>query len=134
MTLKFDESALAPDAERLIVEAMGWRTLQHLKARALINDLTLPLLLECLRKRDTKPITALRNAETNAAVFPQNEAELLLERIAETDLLSQLETVAVHDRPKLSVTKKMPGIGGLSKFVPRDFKKFSPSHGGQGVR
>ncbi|MCC4256357.1 PHP domain-containing protein [Sphingobium lactosutens] len=125
VTLKFDESALAPDAERLIVEAMGWRTLQHLKARALINDLTLPLLLECLRKRDTKPITALRNAETNAAVFPQNEAELLLERIAETDLLSQLETVAVHDRPKLSVTKKMPGIGGLSKFVPRDFKKLS---------
>jgi len=125
VTLKFDESALAPDAERLIVEAMGWRTLQHLKARALINDLTLPLLLECLRKRDTKPITALRNAETNAAVFPQNEAELLLERIAEPDLLSQLETVAVHDRPKLSVTKKMPGIGGLAKFVPRDFKKLS---------
>jgi ABC-type cobalamin/Fe3+-siderophores transport system ATPase subunit len=125
VTLKFDESALAPDAERLIVEAMGWRTLQHLKARALINDLTLPVLLECVRKRDTKPITALRNAETNAGVFPQNEAELLLERIAEPDLLSQLETVAVHDRPKLSVTKKMPGIGGLAKFVPRDFKKLS---------
>lgn len=125
VTLKFDESALAPDAERLIVEAMGWRTLQHLKARALINDLTLPVLLECLRKRDTKPITALRNAETDAAVFPQNEAELLLDRIAEPDLLSQLETVAVHDRPKLSVTKKMAGIGGLAKFVPRDFKRLS---------
>lgn len=125
VTLKFDESALAPDAERLIVEAMGWRTLQHLKARALINDLTLPVLLECLRKRDTKPITALRNVETNQAVFAQNEAELLLDRIADADLLSQLETVAVHDRPKLSVTKKMPGIGGMAKFVPRDFKKLS---------
>nr|WP_221774161.1 hypothetical protein [Novosphingobium flavum] len=39
--------------------------------------------------------------------------------------MSQLETIAVPDRPKLSVTKKMPGIGGAARFVPRDFKKLS---------
>jgi ABC-type cobalamin/Fe3+-siderophores transport system ATPase subunit len=125
VTLKFDESALAPDAERLIIDAMGWRTLQQLKAHALINTLTLPALLECVRRRDVKPIVALRNNETNQPLFAQNEAELLLDRIAEPDLLSQLETVAVHDRPRLSVTKRMEGADGQARFVPRDFKRLS---------
>lgn len=125
VTLKFDENALAPNAERLIIDAMAWRTLQHLKARALINTLTLPALLECLRKRDTKPILALRNSNTGGAIFAQNEAELLLERIAEPDLLSQLETVAVHDRPRLSVTKRLEAADGQARFVPRDFRKLS---------
>ena len=125
VTLKFDESALAPDAERLIINAMGWRTLQQLKARALINTLTLPVLLECVRRRDIKPIVALRHVEMNQLIFSQGEAELLLERIAEPDLLSQLETVAVHDRPRLSVTKRMEGADGQTRFVPRDFKRLS---------
>lgn len=124
VTLKFDESALAPDAERLIIDAMGWRTLQQLKARALINTLTLPLLLDCIRRRDVKPVTALRN-EMSGPVFAQNEAELLLERLSEPDLLSQLETVAVHDRPRLSVTKRFEGADGQARFVPRDFKRLS---------
>jgi ABC-type cobalamin/Fe3+-siderophores transport system ATPase subunit len=123
--LKFDESALAPHAERLIIDAMGWRTLQQLKARALINTLTLPALLECVRRRDPQLIVALRNRETNQPIFAQNESELLLDRIAEPDLLSQLETVAVHDRPRLSVTKRIEGADGQARFVPRDFKRLS---------
>ena len=125
VALKFDDSALAPDAERLIIDAMGWRTLQHLKARTLINTLTLPALLECLRRRDIKPIIALRSSDSNQPILQQNEAELLLDRIAEPDLLSQLETVAVHDRPRLSVTKRIEGQDGQTRFVPRDFKRLS---------
>lgn len=124
VTLKFDESALAPDAERIIIDAMGWRTLQQLKARSLINTLTLPTLLDCVRRRDVKPITALRN-DNNVPIFAQNEAELLLDRIADPDLASQLETVAVHDRPRLSVTKRIEGAGGQTSFVLRDFKRLS---------
>lgn len=125
VTLKFDESALAPAAERLIIDAMGWRTLQQLKAHALINKLTLPILLDCVRRRDSEPIVALRNNETNQAIFLQNEAEILLDRIADPDLLSQLETIAVHDRPRLSVTKRVEGADGQTRFVPRDFKRLS---------
>lgn len=124
VTLKFDENALAPDAERLIIETMGWRTLQQVKARALINALTLPALLDCVRLGNTRPIISLRN-ENGQAVFAQNEAELLLERLAEADLLSQLETVGVHDRPRLSVTKRLDGADGRARFVPRDFKRLS---------
>lgn len=123
VTLKFDENALAPDAERLINDAMGWRTLAQLKARALINDLTLPKLLDCVRRRATDPITALRN-EGGAPIFAANEAGTLLERLADPDLSSQLEAVAVHDLPKLTVTKRIES-GAQTRFVPRDFKRLS---------
>jgi hypothetical protein len=102
---------------------MGWRTLAQLKARALINDLTLPRLLDCVRRRATDPITSLRN-EADGPIFNTNEAGLLVERLAEPELLSQLETVAVHDLPKLTVTKRI-GAGSQSRFVPRDFKRLS---------
>lgn len=124
VTLKFDENALAPDAERLIIDAMGWRTLQQLKARAVINTLTLPVLLECVRRRDVDPLVALRN-DSGQPIFARNEAELLMERVSDADLLSQLEAIAVHDRPRLSVTKKMDGADGEPRFVPRDFKRLS---------
>jgi ABC-type cobalamin/Fe3+-siderophores transport system ATPase subunit len=124
VTLKFDENGLAPDAERLITDAMLWRTLQQLKARALINSLTLPTLLECVRRRDAKPLTALRN-DNDGQIFAQNEAATLLDRLAEPDLLSQLETVAVHDLPRLTVTKRHDGADGKTRFIPRDFQRLS---------
>ncbi|AIB13945.1 histidinol phosphatase (plasmid) [Azospirillum argentinense] len=124
VTLKFDPSSLSPDAERLIIDAMGWRTLQQVKAGALITKLTLPVLLDCIRRKTHKPITALRN-DANAPVFAQNEAEMLIERLAEPNLLSQLETVAVYDRPRLSVTKRIDVPGEAPKFIPRDFKRLS---------
>jgi len=124
VTLKYDVNALAPDAERLMIDAMGWRTLQQLKARALINTLTLPILLDCIRRKEIRQITALRN-ESGGLIFAQNEAELLLDRLAEPDLLSQLEAVAVYERPRLSVTKKVEVPGSQPRFIPRDFKRLS---------
>ena len=124
VTLKFDVNALAPGAERLIIDTMGWRTLQQLKARALINSLTLPVLLDCVRRKDAQQITELRN-DNGGSVFAQNEAEMLLERLAEANLLSELEAVAVHDRPRLSVTKRIEVAGGQPRFLPRDFKRLS---------
>ncbi|MGB3388472.1 MAG: PHP domain-containing protein [Pseudaminobacter sp.] len=124
VTLKFDESSLCPEGERLIIETMGWRTLQQLKAAALINDLTLPKLLDCVRRRDSKPITALRTPQ-GGAVFQQGEIDVLLERLSDFDLLAQLETAAVHDAPRLSVTKRVTDQDGSVKFIPREFKRLS---------
>lgn len=124
VTLRYCPSSLSPDAERLIIEAMGWRTLQHLKAAALIQLLTLPVLLDCVRRKSAQRIAELRN-DAGFPVFAQNEAELLLERLAEPDLLSQLESVAVHDLPRLTVTKRIDVPGAEPKFVPRDFKRLS---------
>ena len=124
VSLKFDESALCPEGERLIIEAMGWRTLQQLKAAALINDLTLPKLLDCVRRGDATPIAALRTPQGNP-VFQRGEIEVLLERLAEFDLLTQLETAAVHDAPRLNVTKRVTGEDGTDKFIPREFRRLS---------
>ena len=124
VSLKFDVDALSPTAERLINEVMNWRTLQQLKATALVGNLTLPKLLECVRRKDIKPIVALRD-EKQKQVFLAAEASTLLERIAEPELLAKLEAVAVHDRPRLSVTKRVDGPGGIAAFRPRDFKRLS---------
>jgi energy-coupling factor transporter ATP-binding protein EcfA2 len=124
VSLKFDADALSPTAERLINEVMNWRTLQQLKAAALIGDLTLPKLLDCVRRKDIKPIVALRD-DKQKQVFLSAEASTLLERIAEPELLAKLEAVAVHDRPRLSVTKRVEGPGGIAAFRPRDFKRLS---------
>jgi ATPase subunit of ABC transporter with duplicated ATPase domains len=123
VTVKFDASSLSPDAERLIVDAMGWRTLQQLKAAALIKDLTLPVLLDCVRRKSTAAIRALKNSN-NETIFAQNEAEILLERLSDPNLLAQLESVAIYDLPKLTVTKRID-IAGEPRYVPRDFKRLS---------
>lgn len=125
VSLKFDESALSPDAERLLIDAMGWRTLQQLKAKALIENLTVPVLLDCVKRRDVSGVTALKNPTNGAAVFSQTEAQTLIERISDADLLAQLETVSVHDRPRLNVTKKIDGVEGPDRYIPRDFKRLS---------
>ena len=124
VSLKFESNALAPEAERLLIDAMGWRTLQQLKARSLINTVTLPALLDQARRKDAKALLALRN-DANTAIFTKGEIDVLFERIAEPELLSQLEAVAVHDLPRLSVTKRLDVAGRAPLYVPRDFKRLS---------
>ncbi len=124
VTLKFEVSSLSPDAEAIISQAMGWRTLQQLKAAALIKNMTLPLLLDCVRRRSKKEFMALLS-DKGGAVFDSNEAGMLIERLSEPDILAQLESIAVYDLPKLSVTKRVEGQGKPPKYVPRDFSKLS---------
>lgn len=124
VTVKFAVGSLSPDAERLIIDAMGWRTLQQLKAAALIRELTLPVVLDCVRRKSAAEILALRNP-TGGSVFAQNEAEILIERLSEPDLLAQLESVAVYDLPLLTVTKRIDIQGKPPQYVPRDFKRLS---------
>jgi AAA domain len=116
VTVKFDVSSLSPDAERLLIDAMGWRTLQQLKAAAVITQLTLPTLLDCVKRKSAAAIMALRNAN-EGSIFAQNEAEILLERLSDPDLLAQLESVAVYDLPKLTVTKRIDSPGGAPRYA-----------------
>ncbi len=124
VSLKFEVNALAPDAERIVIGAMGWRTLQQAKAGALIRSLTMPQLLDCIQKCDAAPIAALKG-DDEASIFSKSEAEQLIERLSEPETLFNLETVAVHDRPRLNVTKRFDEGDGKVKFVPRDFKRLS---------
>ena len=123
ISLKFAESALAPDADRAISAAMGWKTLAQLKAHALINDLTLPKLLDCVSRGDVSGIMGLRN-DTDGTVFNESEARTLLERLAEPEVLAELEATEILDRPRLNVSKPVAaGLGAAPKG--RDFNRLS---------
>jgi energy-coupling factor transporter ATP-binding protein EcfA2 len=124
VTLKYEVNALCPEGERLIIGAMGWRTLQQLKAAALMNQLTLPALLECVKCKNSKLIVSLRNSE-DQSIFLQSEADVLIERLSEPDIQSQLETVAVYDCPRLNVTKRINDPSGQLRYIPREFKRLS---------
>ena len=63
--------------------------------------------------------------DKGAVIFSQSEAEILLDRIRDADVLSQFESVAVYDLPKLFVTKKIEVAGQSPTFQPRDFKRLS---------
>jgi len=124
VSLKYDKNALSPEANRIIVETMGWRTTQQIKSKTLTAKLTLPALLDCLRRGNIEPI---KNAteDNGRRVFSDAEAQSVLERLSIPDVLSQLEAVAVHDKPKLTVTKKINNPSGQDKYIPRDFSKLS---------
>jgi energy-coupling factor transporter ATP-binding protein EcfA2 len=124
VSLKFSDNALCPDGERLLIDATGWRTLQHLKAAAIMRQLTLPALLECAKRKNAKPITALRDSNEKP-VFSQNEAETLLDLVSEPALRSQLEAVAIHDTPRLTVTKVLIDETGDERYMQREFRRLS---------
>lgn len=123
VSLKYEPNCCSPDARDLIVSTMGWRTLQHIKAGALVTDLTIPVLLQCIKNNDPKPILTLKY-DNGAPLFTETDAYSLLERLSQTDVKTQLETVAIHDTPKLTVTKKIVNEG-KEEYFPRDFAKLS---------
>ena len=63
--------------------------------------------------------------EDGLVIFPQSEADVLVERLGAPEVLTQLEIVAVYDLPKLSVTKRVGAPGAAPRYVPRDFKRLS---------
>ena len=65
VTLTFDENGYSPEANDIIVEAMGWRTLQVPRAAALTEKLTVPKLLDCIERKDTSAIQALTTEEAS---------------------------------------------------------------------
>ena len=124
VSLKYAASAYSTEAADLIIEAMGWRTNQQQRATWLVKVLTLPLLLAAVAKRDPKPILAIQTRE-DVQVFKADEAQLILERLGEPTVLFALERVALHDLPRLQVTKRVVDADGSERFPTRDFSKLS---------
>lgn len=123
VTLKYDVGTLSPEGERLIIDLMGWRTLQQQKAGALMSQIGLQRLLELVRKKDTAPVNALKSPE-GRLIFQAAEVEILFDRLAEEEVRAQLEAIAIYDQPRLTVSKKVIKEGKES-FVVREFKKLS---------
>lgn len=121
VSLKFSADAYSPTAEAQIIQAMGWRTVQVPRANVLVQQLTVPKLLEAIEKNNTAAITALKDAG-DATVFDKQDAQQIIDRLREAPVRFALERVAIDDLPKLTVTKM---VGQPAKPVSRDFSRLS---------
>ena len=118
VSLKYTPNAYSPDASDKIVEVMGWKTNQQIRANWLTKKLTVPVLLECIQKNDPKPILALKTTE-GANIFKADDAQTIIERLAEPSVRFILERSPVHDLPRLQVSHTIPdGEGGYTLYHP----------------
>lgn len=124
VSLKYSENAYSPEASTQIIEAMGWRTNQQPRATWLVEQLTIPRLLEAIQKSDTKPITAIKTKE-GVQVFSETEAKSVLERLGRPPVKFALERAKLHDLPRLTVSREVANDDGQKRFVVRDFSKLS---------
>lgn len=123
VSLKFARHGYSPNAADLIVETMGWRTVQVPRATALVEQLTVPALLKAIEERNSKPILSLTTAD-GIKIFERKDADAILDRLGEKHVKFALERCEVHDLPKLVVTKRIDE-GAAPRYVPREFGKLS---------
>ena len=124
LSLKYLPDAYSPDAENLITGAMGWRTVQVPRAGILVQNLTVPKLLDAIRTGSSGAITSLMSAP-NTPAFTRGEAEAILSRLKAPELVSALQRVHIEDLPRLTVTRMVPVAGQAPKARSRDFKQLS---------
>jgi t-SNARE complex subunit (syntaxin) len=123
VTLKYEVGGYSPEAERVIIDVMGWNTNQQVRAKALTEAMTVEKLLTVIAKKDAAALRALMNAE-GKPVFGKAEIDALLERLALPQTRSKLETCELIDLPRLTVTRMVPDGTG-KRAVVREFKNLS---------
>lgn len=124
VSLKFQRNAHSPEAAEQIIAAMGWRTNQQVRASYLVEDLTVPALLDAIQRTDVGALAGLETKDGFGA-FDKDEAKAILEKLAEPTVRFALERVALYDLPRLQVSKLVDdGKGGKRRFA-REFSKLS---------
>ena len=124
VSLKYARNAYAPDAADLIIQVMGWKTNQQPRAAWLVETLTVPVLLDAIQRKNVEPILALQTPE-GIDVFKRDEANTILERLAEPSVKFALERVTLHDLARLQVSRAIPDGAGGQRYIVRDFAKLS---------
>lgn len=124
VSLKYTHNAYSPEACDKIIEVMGWRTNQQIKADWLIRRLTLPALLDCIQKKDPEPILRLKTIE-GASLFKADEAREIIKRLSEPSVRYMLERSPIYDLPRLQVSQAISDGDGGTEHITRDFAKLS---------
>lgn len=124
VSLKYSRNAYSPDAADLIIQAMGWKTNQQPRANWLVEILTVPILIEAINKKNIAPILALKTPE-GVDVFKRDEANSIIDKLAEPPIRFALERATLHDLPRLQVTRMISDGNGSRRPIVRDFAKLS---------
>jgi energy-coupling factor transporter ATP-binding protein EcfA2 len=86
--------------------------------------MTLPRLLEVIEKKKAAALTSLAFDDGTRPFNAQDAAEIIV-RLGESKIKFALERCAVHDLPRLFVTKKVKGRDGKVQYLTREFSKLS---------
>lgn len=124
VSLKYSRNAYSPDATEQIIAVMDWRTNQQIKAKWLVEQLTVPKLLDALNRNDASQLTALKTEE-GVQVFKADEAAIILQKLREPSVKYILERAALHDLPRLQITRGITDESGSIRYIQRDFSKLS---------
>jgi ABC-type taurine transport system ATPase subunit len=124
VSLKFDLNAYSPEANQIIVDALGWKTVQVPRAEGLTQILTIPKLLEAIGSKSIAAIAAVTGAD-GSKLFSKQEATRILDRLSEASVRFRLERCEVVDRPRLSVTKLVTDETGQTHARTREFRQLS---------
>jgi ABC-type lipoprotein export system ATPase subunit len=124
LSLKYRENAYSPDAESLITQEMGWKTVQVPRAAILVQLLTVPELLSAIRAQDTAALTKLHSTP-GVPAFNKAEAQAILLRLNTPELIHALARIQIDDLPKLTVTRMISTPGQAPKPRIRDFAQLS---------
>ena len=124
VNIKFVDGSLSSEAEEIIKDAMNWKTSQVPRSALIIEQVTVPKLLEAVRKSDPTPIENV-SAVGGIKPFSKTDALEILKALGQSPHLFRLERCVVEDRPKITVTKKVLQAGGAPKYPSKDFAKLS---------
>lgn len=124
VTLRFREGAYSPGAEDVVTEAMGWRTSRVQRARLLVQQLSLPGILDALAARDGGAFAQVVD-EQDTEVFNASDRALLHKTLGEADVRSRLEACKYDDLPDITVQKAIAVTSGQPKVNVRKFSKLS---------
>lgn len=124
VSLKYLRNGFSPDASELIIQTMGWRTVQQQRAAVLVEQLTVPRLLEAIKRKDVVAIMRLKTPE-GVQIFGKSEASIIIKRLGQPAVKFALERCELYDLPRLNVTKFFEDEDGTMRPVVRDYSKLS---------
>lgn len=109
VTVKFSENASSPEAEELIQQAMSWRTSPVPRAALVVQQVTVPKLLDAIRKTDPAPLLQVKD-KLGQTIFNKTDALERLRVLAPPDVLFRLERCSIDELPSITVTKTVESI------------------------
>ncbi|WP_369053184.1 TrlF family AAA-like ATPase [Burkholderia gladioli] len=121
--LQYVESGFSEEAVGIIADAMGWRTVNHVKARLIVEKLKVPGLLNAIAKSQPAMLTEIEVGK-DIRGFSPGEAQEILQKLSEPPVRASLEQCHVDDLPRLTVTRRIDD-GAKPKFLQRDFSQLS---------
>lgn len=124
VSLKYISNGYSPDAERTIQEAMGWRTVQVPRASLLVQNLTVPKLLDAINRNGVDSVKKLK-MDDGSMPFSMADARELINRLKQPQYRYALERCAIEDLPKITVTKKLVSKDKSPRFITREFSRLS---------